>query len=78
MPCDTMIHMTIITIPQKLLKEKELVLMPRSTYEEFLRLQEMLKNRIAEEKDIDTAVAEYGKEKGGGKLKIIKSLAELD
>ena len=59
------------------LKERELVLLPRSKYEEFLGLQKILENRIAEERDTVQAVKIYKREKRQGKLKTIKSLAEL-
>lgn len=70
--------MNVITIPKTLFKEKELILMPRSAYEEFLRLREIAYKKIAEEKDTDSAVAIYKKEKKQGKLKVLKSLAELN
>lgn len=37
--------------------------MPRSAYEEFLRLREIAYKKIAEEKDTDSVVAIYKKEK---------------
>ena len=70
--------MPTITIPRELLKKKELVILPRKKYEEFINLQKLLKNRIAEEKDTDLAIATYKKEKQRRGLKIIKSLADLE
>jgi len=70
--------MTTVTIPKNLIKEKELVLVPRRKYEEFLRLQKLLKNRMAEERDIDLAIKIYKREKKQGRLKAIKSLADLE
>ena len=71
------IHMTTITISKKLIREKELIVIPRKKYEEFVNLEKLLKNRIAEEKDIDKAIAIYIKEKSQNKLKTLKSLADL-
>lgn len=70
--------MATITIPEKLIKERELVIIPRRTYEEFITLQKTAKKRTDEERDTDTAVKIYKKEKKEGKLKAIKSLADLD
>ena len=69
--------MTTITIPKKLIKEKELIVIPRKKYEEFVNLEKFLKNRMAEEKDTDEAIAIYKKEKAQNKLKVLKSLADL-
>ncbi len=70
--------MTTITIPQSLIKEKELVIIPQRKYEEFLHMQKRMKNILAEEADTDLAISAYHKEKRQGKLKTIKSLADLD
>ena len=69
--------MTTITISEKLIKEKELILIPRKKYEEFVNLEKLLKNRLAEEKDTDEAIAIYKREKAQNKLKTLKSLADL-
>ena len=69
--------MTTITISEKLIKEKELIVIPRKKYEEFVNLERLLKNKLDEEKDIDSAIAIYKKEKAQNKLKILKSLADL-
>ena len=69
--------MTTITIPEKLIGEKELIVIPRKKYEEFIGLEKLLKNRMAEEKDLDKAIAIYKKEKAQNKLKILRSLADL-
>ncbi len=69
--------MTTITIPKNLMGEKELIVIPRKKYEEFVNLEKLLKSRKTEEKDIDKAIAIYTKEKAQGKLKILKSLADL-
>jgi hypothetical protein len=70
--------MTFVTIPRTVGKEKELVLIPRRDYEKFLHLEEDAKKRVMEELDADKAVRVYQKEKRAGKLKSIKSLADLN
>jgi len=70
--------MVTITIPKKLIKEKELVLIPRKKYEEFLNLEKIIEKRLVEEADTDLAIQIYKKEKQQRKLKMIKSLADLD
>ncbi len=69
--------MTTITIPEKLIKEKKLIVIPRKKYEEFVNLEKLLKNRLAEERDTDEAIAIYKKEKAQNKLKPLKSLVDL-
>lgn len=69
--------MATITIPKNLIKE-DLVIIPRRRYEEFLNLEEIIKKRLKEEADTDSAIKVYEKERRQGKLKIIKSLADLD
>ncbi len=70
--------MATITIPKKLIKEKDLILIPRREYEKFLNLEKMIGKRLIEEADTDLATQIYQKEKKQGKLKAIKSLADLD
>ena len=65
----------IITIPKAIAKKGELVLIPRSEYEEFLRLR---RQREWEEKDTDEAIKVFKKEKKEKKLLKVESLAELD
>ena len=69
--------MATIIIPEKLIKEKELIVIPRKKYEEYVNLEKLLKNRIAEENEIDGAIAIYKREKAQNKLKTLKSLADL-
>ena len=69
--------MTTITIPEKLIKEKELIVIPRRKYEEFVNLEKLLKNRMAEEKDLDKTIAIYKREKAQNKLKVLRSLTDL-
>ena len=56
-------------------KEGDLVLIPRSEYEEFLKLR---KQREWEKKDTDEAIMVFKEEKKKNKLLKIKSLAELE
>ncbi|MEK7117503.1 MAG: hypothetical protein AAB861_01895 [Patescibacteria group bacterium] len=69
--------MTIAVISKQLLKEKNLVLVPRKKYEGLLNLQKIFMSRLTEIKDTDSAVRIYQKEKKQKKLKILKSLADL-
>ncbi|KKS38940.1 MAG: hypothetical protein UV01_C0001G0016 [Parcubacteria group bacterium GW2011_GWA2_42_14] len=75
MPYDE--NMNTLTIPKELIKEKELIIIPRKKYEEFMNLQKMVKKWFVEEVDTDKAIKIYKKEKRQGKLKTINSLAEL-
>ena len=70
--------MTTITIPKNLIKNDNLVIIPRKKYEEFLGLEKSAERGLAEESDTDLAVKIYKKEKQQGKLRAIKSLADLD
>jgi len=63
-----------ITIPKKITKGEELLIVPRKTFEEFLKWQ---KRREWEEKDTDEAIKTFKKERGEGKLLRIGSLAEI-
>lgn len=67
--------MTTITIPKQLTKMGDLVIVPRKEYE---KLQKAGRERVIEEKDTNLALSTYKKEKRLKKLKIIKSLADLD
>lgn len=69
--------MPTIDIPKSLLKEKKLVLLPQKDYQRFLNLEKIVKGRLAEITDTDLAIKIYKREKRQGKLKAIKSLAEL-
>ncbi len=66
--------MVTITIPKKLIKNDDLVIIPRKEYEKFLKLQTQ---REWEEKDTDEAIRVFKKEKRENKLLKIKSLAGL-
>ncbi|MBI4993981.1 hypothetical protein HZC33_03490 [Candidatus Wolfebacteria bacterium] len=70
--------MNTITIPKNLIKNDDLVIIPRQKYEEFLNLEKIIEKKMAEEADIDLAVQIYKKEKRQGKLKVIESLIDLD
>lgn len=70
--------MNTITIPRNLIRNDDLIVLPRRRYEEFLNLEKIFEKRSAEEADTDLAIQTYKKEKQQGKLKVIKSLADLD
>ena len=70
--------MTTITIPKNLIKNDDLVIIPRKKYEEFLGLEKSIERRLADESDTVFAIKIYKKEKRQGKLKIVSSLANLD
>lgn len=70
--------MNTITIPKKLAEKDDLIIIPRKRYEEFLGLEKIVEKKITEEADTNLAVKIYKKEKQQKKLKIIKSLADLD
>lgn len=69
--------MPTISIAKELLKEKELVLVPRRKYERLLDMEKFAQKRLAEESAVDKAVKVYKKEKRLGRLKPLKTLAEL-
>ncbi|TSC58835.1 MAG: hypothetical protein Greene041679_37 [Parcubacteria group bacterium Greene0416_79] len=55
----------VLTIPQKLLRRGELVIVPRADYEEALQLKKRL---LGEEKDTDEAIHIFEKEHAAGTL----------
>jgi len=65
----------VITIPKEIIKKGELVIIPKSEYEKFLRLR---KQEEWEEKDTNEAIRVFKEEKRKNKLLKIKSLAELE
>ncbi|MEK9135323.1 MAG: hypothetical protein AAB451_03460 [Patescibacteria group bacterium] len=67
----------VITIPKELSKEGDLIVMPRSKYEEFLKLIKRFGQREWEEKDTDEAIRIFKKEKKEKKLIKIRSLTDL-
>lgn len=69
--------MATITIPKNYISNDDLVIIPRKQYEGFLDIGKKWMERLSEEKDIDEAIAIYKKEKKQGKLKVLKSLANL-
>lgn len=64
----------IVTIPKTLIKRGELVLMPRSEYEEMLRVNKRL---LGEEQDTDEAINIFEAEQKAGKLKKAYSFSEI-
>lgn len=69
--------MATITIPEKLVKEKELIVIPRRKYEEFVNMEKILKNRLAEEKDTDEAIRIFEKERRENKLQKAYNFSEI-
>ncbi len=69
--------MVTITIPKKLERAKDLVVIPRKQYEELLSLKKVAKDFLSQERDTDIAIKVYQKEKKQKKLKVLKSLADL-
>jgi phage pi2 protein 07 len=65
----------IITIPKEITKRGDLVLISRKEYEELLKLR---KKRNWEERDTDEAINIFKREKREKKLRLLKSLADLD
>lgn len=63
--------MTTITIPEKLIKEKDLVVIPRKEYEELLEKQKVT------EKDVLRWSKEAKTLKRRGRLPVLRSLREL-
>lgn len=70
--------MVTITIPKEFARKGDLVVISRKKYEDFLNLEKIMERRLIEESDTDSAIKIYKKEKRQGKLKIIKSLADVD
>ena len=69
--------METVVIPKKLMREKELVLIPKRQYEEMMRGLFRMKKMAKEKADTDEAIRIYRKEKKLKKLRTIKSLADL-
>ena len=69
--------MNTVTIPQTLARKGDLVVIPREEYEKFLTMKKRVKSIFLEERDIDSSIKIYKSEKKSGKLKIIKSFADL-
>lgn len=70
--------MAPITISKKYIQNDDLVIIPRKKYKEFLSIEKMMKQRLAEEADTDEAISIYKEEKRRGKLKVISSLGDLE
>jgi hypothetical protein len=65
--------MTIITLPKKLIKERDLVIIPKREYEKLLKAFKVLKNQ----ETILNLAKEARKLKKKGKLPVLKSLKDL-
>ncbi|MEK7629575.1 MAG: hypothetical protein AAB394_03615 [Patescibacteria group bacterium] len=59
-------------------KNSDFVLVPRKEYRELLDLKKILKSKLGEIKNTDTAIKIYLKEKKQKKLKVLRSLADLN
>ncbi|MBU2579178.1 hypothetical protein KKA09_03615 [Patescibacteria group bacterium] len=65
--------MTTITISENLIKEKDLILIPRKKYEELLHIADKKKQTCAQfDKDLDEAITEYRAGKYFGPFNTIK------
>jgi hypothetical protein len=65
--------MAVITLPKKLIKEKDLVIIPKKEYEKLLKAFKILKNQ----ETILNLAKEAKRLKKKGKLPILKSLKDL-
>lgn len=69
----------IINIPKRITGKSDLVVLSRDKYEDLILLEKKaISRRQREEADTDKAIASYLREKKAGKLKRLKSLADLD
>ena len=59
-------------------KTSDFVLVPRQEYKKLLDLKKTFKSKLGEIKDTDTAIKTYLKEKKQKKLKVLKSLSDLN
>ena len=59
-------------------KADDFVLVPRQEYRELLDLKKTFKSKLSEIRNTDVAVKVYLKEKKQKKLKVLKSLADLN
>lgn len=66
--------MATITIPQKLIRKGDIVVISKKEYEQFLKLRQRLG---WEEKDTDEAVRVFRKERRGGQLKFAAAFASI-
>ena len=69
--------MPTVSISKSLLKEKELILLPKKDYERLLDLEKIAKRKLEEIADTDLAIRIYKQEKKQVKLKVLTSLARL-
>ena len=68
--------MATITIPKRITKGEELIIIPRKEYEEYLELKEKIKEQITEE-DVLRWSREAKRLKKTGKLPLLRSLEEI-
>jgi hypothetical protein len=67
--------MAVITIPKNLIKDDDLVIIPRKEYEEFLEIKK--EEKMVTEADVLRWSKEAKKLKKTGKLPILRSLKNL-
>ncbi|PIS39351.1 MAG: hypothetical protein COT33_02415 [Candidatus Nealsonbacteria bacterium CG08_land_8_20_14_0_20_38_20] len=68
--------MATITIPKRITKGEELIVIPRKEYEGYLELKEKIKEQITEE-DVLRWSREAKRLKKTGKLPLLRSLEEI-
>jgi len=66
--------MTAITIPKKITKEGDLILIPKKEYEHLLEVSRRL---LWEEQDTDEAIKIFEREKKFGKLKSANNFSSI-
>lgn len=66
--------MDTITIPKKMSRKGDLVIVPRVEYEQMLKVSRQL---LREEKETDEAIRIFGTERKAGKLKKASSFSEI-
>lgn len=66
--------MDTITIPRRISRKGDLVVVPRVEYEEVLKIRKRL---LWEEKDTDEAIRIFDKETKAGKLKQASSFSQI-
>lgn len=68
--------MPLVSVKDK--RVGDFVLVPRQEYKELLDLKKTFKNKMGEIRNTDTAIKVYLREKKQKKLRVLKSLADLN
>ena len=66
--------MTTITIPKNLIREKDLILIPRRDYERLLDLKEKVKKTKILDRDLEKSLKEAKSRRTSGPFKTISGL----